>query len=87
MCLQNLETLLIKAITDGSEGGYGDGGGGGGAPGGPGTARFTGPSLGRGGGVGGASYGRPQREFSQEQFSKDSYNSNFQTPEGIGPQG
>jgi len=79
-----------QAITDGTEGGYGDNGGGGGNGsfgGGPDTARFTGPSVGRGGGVGGSSYGRPQRDFSSEQFSKDSYNSNFQTPDGIGPQG
>ena len=48
---------------------------------------FSGPSIGRGGGTGGSNYHRPQRDFHQEQFSKDSYNSNFTTAEGIGPQG
>lgn len=81
-----------QAIEGPGSGGYGGGGGGGGGhsyggSSGPDTARFSGPSVGRGGGTGGSNYHRPQRDFHQDQFSKDSYNSNFTKSDGIGPQG
>ena len=74
----------------GGGGSYGGGGGGshhsGGGSGGA-VSRFSGPSIGRGGGQGGSNYSRPMREFTPDQFNKNSYNNSFQRSDGIGPQG
>jgi len=80
----------------GGGGSFGGGGGshhsgGGGSHGGGGSggaiSRFSGPAIGRGGGHGGSNYSRPMREFTPDQFNKNSYNSSFQRSDGIGPQG
>ena len=79
--LSNAYRRHSRAITDGSEAGRG--GFGGGPPRGfspppmggsdDALARFAGPNVGRGGGVGGASFNRPQREFGAGTFSKGEF--------------